>query len=122
MSSNADNLVFKFNGAYNPYPIKVYGVQPYSQFANVSSTFLNLTTANADPRTFLAATPAPAQVAVLGTVPIDFSSAFSAFVGADISVNQGVLNGNSANGMYLHSETIIITNQVTGQVVSRQLL
>jgi hypothetical protein len=100
MTSNSDNLLFKFNGAYNPYPIKVNGTQPYSQFANVSTTFLNLTTANADPRTFIAATPAPAQAATLGPAPIDFSNAFSAFVGADMNLNQGVLNGNSANGMY----------------------
>jgi len=100
MTSNADNLKFKFNAAYNPYPIKAYGVQPYSQFANVSSTFLNLTTATADPRTFIAATPAPAQAASLGSAPIDFSNAFSAFVGADIGLNQGTINGNSANGMY----------------------
>jgi hypothetical protein len=100
MSSNADNLVFHFNAAYNPYPIKAYGVQPYSQFANVSSTFLNLTTATSDPRTFIAATPAPAQVTALGSPPLDFSNAFSAFVGADIGMVQGTINGNSANGMY----------------------
>ncbi len=97
MTSNADNLLFKFNAAYNPYPIKSQGDAPYSQFANVCDTYLSLTTSNQDPRTFIAATPAPSLVTGTG---VDFSSKWSAFVGADIGMIQGTINGNSANGMY----------------------
>jgi len=99
MTSNADNMVFKYNAAYNQYPIKLQGDTPYSQFANISSTFLNLTTATMDPRTFIAATPAPAQLTGK-TAPINFSSLWSAFVGADPGVAQGTINTNSANGVY----------------------
>lgn len=93
MTGNSDNVVYKFNAAFNPYPIKANGNLPYSQFENASSTFLNLTTPVADPRTFIAATPAPALIAG-GKLPGDFT----AYVGADPNIAQGTLNSASANG------------------------
>ncbi len=93
MTSNSDNMVYKFNAAFNPYPIKANGNTPYSQYENVSSTFLNLTTATQDPRTFIAATPAPALITG-GKLPSDFT----AYVGADPNLPQGTLGTNSTNG------------------------
>lgn len=91
MISNADNLVFKYNAAYNPYPIFARGNAPYNNFANIANTILNITTASADPRTFIIATPAPAQITAGKTV-----SDFSAYVGADISTPQATLFNNGS--------------------------
>ena len=95
MSSNTDNLLYKYNTAFNPYPIKANGNTPYSQYSNISKTYLNLTTSKADPRTFIAATPAPAQITSGKNV-----SDFSAYVGSDINIGQSTLLTNSTNGMY----------------------
>jgi hypothetical protein len=91
MTSNADNLVFKYNAAYNPYPIFARGNAPYNNFANIANTILNITTASADPRTFIIATPAPAQITAGKTV-----GDFSAYVGADISTPQATLFNNGS--------------------------
>jgi Starch-binding associating with outer membrane len=98
MTSNADNVNYKFNGAVNFYPIKVSGDTPYSVYANISNTYLNLTTATADPRTFIVATPAPAQLKAGKLV-----SDFTAYVGSDINTGQSTLLINSTNGMYSYT-------------------
>jgi hypothetical protein len=61
----------------------------------MSKTFLDITTANEDPRTFIAATPAPAQIAAGKSI-----SDFTAYVGADIDTVQPNLYTNSQSGLY----------------------
>jgi len=94
MSGNGDNLEFKYNAVYNKYPI----FPNYAQndvYASLCNTFLNITTATQDPRTFIAATPAPAQITAGKTV-----SDFTAYVGADINLGQSALLTNATSGMY----------------------
>lgn len=80
MGSNADNMVFTYNTAYNPYTIFARGNAPYNNYSNICKTFLDITTANLDPRTFIAAIPAPAQITAGKNV-----GDFTAYVGADIN-------------------------------------
>jgi len=94
MKSNSDNMVYKFN-ATNRYPIFSLGYNPYNNFSNIGNTYLSITTATQDPRTFLGATPAPALVAAGKSV-----SDFTAYVGADINQSQPTLLNNSNNGLY----------------------
>lgn len=98
MTSNSDNLVYVYNTAFNPYPIYQLGAQPYNNFANIGKPYLDVTTATQDPRTFVIASPAPAQIAGGKTV-----SDFTAYVGADIDLSQPDLLNNSNNGMYSFS-------------------
>jgi len=95
MTSNSDNMTYKYNTAYNPYPIKANGNTPYSVYSNISDVYLNITTSAADPRTFVVATPAPAQIAGGKAV-----GDFSAYVGSDMNVGQSTLLTNSTNNMY----------------------
>lgn len=78
MTSNADNLAFTFNAAYDNYPHTPKDGN--NNYQNVGSPYLALTTATQDPRTFVAATPAKAELAKGKKV-----DDFSAYVGADIS-------------------------------------
>jgi Starch-binding associating with outer membrane len=90
-TGNADNLKFTFNTAYNAYPIWSRGNGPYNNYSNICNTFLNITTASQDPRTFIAATPAPAQITAGKAV-----SDFTAYVGADINQSLAVLFTNGS--------------------------
>ncbi len=90
-AGNSDNLVFKFNTAYNSYPIWSRGNGPYNNYSNICNTFLSLLTANNDPRTFIAATPAPAQIAAGKSV-----SDFTAYVGGDINLSLSTLFNNGS--------------------------
>ena len=92
MTGNADNMVYKFNAAYNQYPLNN---SPYNNYANISKTFLDITTADQDPRTFAIATPAPAQTAAGKPV-----SDFTAYVGSDVNVSQAALLTSSNAGAY----------------------
>jgi len=89
MESNSDNLAYKFNAAYNPYPI--FNYQSYTYGANIGKTILDITTATKDPRTFVYGTPAPAQYMVAGK-PI---SDFTAYVGASTNTPQAILNAGT---------------------------
>ncbi len=95
LTGNGDNMVFTYNLANNPYPIYARGNAPYNNYANMGKTFLDITTSTNDPRTFIAATPAPAQLTGGKTV-----SDFSAYVGADINLDLATLNVNANNGQY----------------------
>jgi hypothetical protein len=98
MVSNADNVVFKFNTAFNPYPIFQYGNQPYNNFANIGQAFINATAPNQDPRLYIVATPAPAQIAGGKLV-----SDFTAYVGSNDNLTLPTLLNNSNNGQYSFS-------------------
>ncbi|MFC4231354.1 SusD/RagB family nutrient-binding outer membrane lipoprotein [Parasediminibacterium paludis] len=89
--SNSDNLVFKFNTAYNGYPIWTRGNGPYNNYSNICKTFLDTLTAYHDPRTFIAATPAPAQITAGKSI-----SDFTAYVGADINTPIATLFSNGS--------------------------
>ena len=93
MTSHADDLLFTFNSGYNSYPH--YPTDGNNNYQNVGSTYLQLTTATKDPRTFVAATPAPAQLKA-GKTPTDFT----AYVGSDISLPVGDLFNNATAGQY----------------------
>lgn len=98
MTGNGDNMVYKYNSAFNPYPIKARGNQPYNNFANMGKTFMDILTGTQDPRTFLFATPAPVQIASskfggFGKAVGDFT----AYVGSDVNLSQSVLFNNAAD-------------------------
>lgn len=88
LSANSDNMVFKYTSV-NAYPV---ASSAYSANGNICQTYLNLTTAYKDPRTFMAATPAPAQIKVGKSV-----SDFTAYVGADPNLALSQLSANSTN-------------------------
>jgi len=92
--SNADNLQFKFNQLYNPYPPYPY-TGLYADQVNVGDTYLKLTTPVKDPRTFIVASPAPAQLKAGKTI-----ADFTAYVGADNSIPQSILITEAAAGKY----------------------
>jgi hypothetical protein len=97
MSGIADNLQYKYNAVYNKYPIAP-NYSPYDFYEAMNQTFLNITTASQDPRTFVAATPAPAQITGGKLV-----SDFTAYVGADVNVSQATLLINATNGQYSYA-------------------
>ncbi|HEY9001366.1 MAG TPA: SusD/RagB family nutrient-binding outer membrane lipoprotein [Mucilaginibacter sp.] len=98
MTGNSDNVVYQFNAAFNPYPIFQYGAQPYNNFANIGEAYINVTVPNQDPRLFVVATPAPAQVAAGKAV-----SDFTAYVGANDNLVLPDLLDNSNNGEYSYT-------------------
>jgi len=91
-TGNSDNMVFKYNSV-NTYPAVVSA--PYTGNANIGKTYLDLLTANKDPRTFKVATPAPGQISGGKQV-----GDFTAYVGADPNLGLGQLLANSNNNLY----------------------
>jgi len=95
MSSNSDDMIYKFNAAFNPYPIFVDGYQPYNNFGNVGAPYITATAGNQDPRVFVVATPAPAQITGGKSV-----SDFTAYAGSDDNLTLPDLLNNSNGGQY----------------------
>lgn len=91
----SDNLQFTFNAAYNPYPKNPTSLGRDGTRENVGSAFLDLTTSLNDPRTFIAATPAPAQL-IAGKLFTDYS----AYVGAPAGLSMSALGTNAQGGSY----------------------
>lgn len=85
MTDNSDNLVYRYNTAYNPFPM--FNRKSYTYGANIGKTILDITTSTNDPRTFMFATPAPAQYKVAGKAISDFT----AYVGASTNTPQAEL-------------------------------
>jgi hypothetical protein len=78
MTSNSDNVVYKFNSAYNQYPPQRYGYAQYNNCINISKTWINNTVPNKDPRVFALLSP--------GVLSIDANNpvgSFSNYVGQD---------------------------------------
>ena len=94
MVSNNDNMVYKFN-AVNRYPTFGLGLNPYNNYANAGSTYVNIEVATKDPRLFVTTTPAPLLVAGGKAV-----SDFTAYAGSDINLAQSTLLANSNAGQY----------------------
>lgn len=91
-TSNSDNLAFKYN-SINQYPRTPS--DGYNIYENIGATYLNITTTTEDPRTFLVATPAPAQLAAPNNKLI---SDFTAYVGADVTKTLSELNSAAVAG------------------------
>lgn len=102
-TGNADNLQFKFNSQYNQYP--TFYITLYADQLNISNTYLSLTTSVNDPRTFVAATPAPALIKAGKTF-----SDFSAYVGADNGRSQSDLVIEALAGKYSYGNYIRYLN------------
>jgi hypothetical protein len=93
LGSNSDNWAFQFNTAYNTYPHTPNDT--YNARQNAGAAYLSLTTATQDPRTFVTATPAPAQLAAGKQV-----SDFSAYVGSSPALGLSDLSTFSNAGRY----------------------
>jgi hypothetical protein len=91
-TSNSDNLAFIYN-TINQYPRTPS--DGYNIYENIGATYLNITTAAQDPRTFLVATPAPAQLIAPNNKAV---SDFTAYVGADPNLTLSQLNSAAVAG------------------------
>jgi Starch-binding associating with outer membrane len=91
----SDNLQYKFNAAYNPYPKNPTSLGRDGTRENVASAFLDITTTLNDPRTFIAATPAPAKL-IAGKLFTDYA----AYVGAPAGLSMSDLGVNAQGGGY----------------------
>lgn len=87
--SNDDNLTYKFNAAYNPYP--TFNSKSYTYGANIGKTILDITTLTEDPRTFVFGTPSPDQYKIANKSISDFTS----YVGASTNIPQAILNADT---------------------------
>lgn len=114
MTSNADNLANTYLSApsANNYPLYP-NYTPFVGYENMCSTFLNLTTSTNDPRTFIAATPAPAAIAGGKSI-----SDFTAYVGADINLTQSELTTNTTAGMYSYNNYLRYYGNSAGPNIS----
>ncbi len=97
MADNNDNMVYKYNAAYNPYPVNRLGYSPYGYAANINKTLMDILVANKDPRIFAFAIPAPSQLAAPNNKTV---GDFSAYAGADITMSQSIISNNSTAGKY----------------------
>lgn len=107
LASNADNWNFAFNSAYNTYPHTPNDGN--NQYQNAGSAYLALTTATQDPRTFITATPAPAQLAAGKT-----ASDFSAYVGSSPASGLSDLMTGSNAGQYSFTNPLRYYSSVAG--------
>lgn len=113
MTGNSDNLIYRFN-AINRYPTFSLGLNPYNNFANPGSTYVNISVATQDPRLFVTSTPAPLQVS--GGKAI---GDFTAYVGSDINQSQAALLTNSNNGLYSFNSFSRYYNSATGALAEQ---
>lgn len=107
LASNADNWNFVFNSAYNTYPHTPNDAN--NQRQNIGAPYLSLTTATQDPRTFVAATPAPAQLAAGKMV-----SDFSAYVGSSPALGISDLTTRASAGQYSYTNFLRYYSSVAG--------
>ncbi len=95
MGSNDDNLKYTYNAQFNLYPKNPGNLGFNITRENVASTFLKLTTSLSDPRTFIAACPAPAEISG-GKSLTDFT----AYVGASNGTDMGTLGNDAQSDKY----------------------
>jgi len=96
MTGNGDALVYTYNAQFNIYPKNPGNRGQVINREVVGSSFLNLTTSLKDPRTFIAATPAPAQLQA-GKLYSDYAAYVGGNAGDDIGT---VLGPASQGGQY----------------------
>jgi hypothetical protein len=114
MTGNSDNWVYHYlsSPSANNYPL-FPNYTPYIGYENMCNTFITLTAGNQDPRTFIAATPAPAQIAG-GKTPGDFT----AYVGADIGLTYSAITVNNSAGEYSYNNYLRYYGTSSGPNVS----
>lgn len=95
MTGNGDNMAFKYT-AITLYPPNRSGNAPYNNCANINKTFLNLLTANQDPRTFVLTTPALKYITSKAKTVGDFT----AYVGLDNNLAQSGFANFSSDSAY----------------------
>ncbi len=101
MGGIGDNLQYTYNAQFNLFP-KNPGNRGFTVTReNVSSTFLELTTSLNDPRTFIAACPAPAEIDG-GKALTDFT----AYVGASPGDDMGLLGNNAQSDFYSYVNSL----------------
>ena len=115
MTSNADNMKYVYNAATNQYPIIRTGNVSYNNYTNVCKTYLDITTSNLDPRTFIAATPAPIQIKSIATGGMGkVISDFTAYVGADINTSQAAMLTDATSGKYSYGNYLRYYTSASG--------
>ena len=114
LTGNTDNLAYKYlsSPSKNNYPL-FPNYTPYINYSAMCGTFMNLVTANKDPRTFIASTPAPSLIGS-GKSYTDFA----AYTGADIDLTQSVLLANSNSGLYSYNNYLRYYGTSSGPNVS----
>jgi hypothetical protein len=114
MASNSDNLAYHYlsSPAKDNYPL-FPNYTPYIGYENMCNTFINVTAGNNDPRTFIAATPAPAQIAAGKQI-----SDFTAYVGADIGLSYSQITVNNSGGEYSYNNYLRYYGTASGPNVS----
>jgi len=90
-----DNVQYKYNAQFNNYPKNPTSQGRDAHRENIGSAFLDVTTALKDPRTFIAATPAPALLAT-GKSFDDYA----AYKGAPAGLGMSELGVNAQGGQY----------------------
>jgi hypothetical protein len=98
MTSNSDNIVYKFNSAYNQYPPQRYGYAQYNNCINISKTWINATVPNKDPRVLALLSP--------GVLSIDAANpvgSFSNYVGQESDSSISAMKFTFTNNTYLAS-------------------
>jgi hypothetical protein len=109
MADISDNLKYTFNAQFNNYPKNPGNRGQTVAREVVSATFLNLTTSLNDPRTFIAATPAPAQLAA-GKLYSDYA----AYVGGSPGDDMSTLGINSQAGKYSYVNALRYYSTIDG--------
>lgn len=109
LTGNSDNLKYVFNAQFNNYPKNPGNRGQTVAREVVSATFLNLTTSLNDPRTFIAATPAPAQL----TAGKSYSDQ-AAYVGGSPGDDMSTLGVNSQAGKYSYVNALRYYSTIDG--------
>jgi hypothetical protein len=96
MGDLTDNVQYKYNAQFNNYPKNPTSQGRDAHRENIGSAFLDVTTALKDPRTFIAATPAPA---LLNATASNFAD-FAVYKGAPAGLGMSELGVNAQGGQY----------------------
>ena len=96
MTSNDDNLQYKFVAPSNYYPQNPDNFGQNGSRQNMSATYVGLLTQFNDPRVFVTAEPSRYSVDTLKKSPTDFA----AFIGADPGLDLGVMYNNATLQRY----------------------
>lgn len=95
MTGLGDNVQYKYNAQFNNYPKNPTSQGRDAHRENIGSAFLDVTTALRDPRTFIAATPAPKLI----DDGLTFDN-FAAYKGAPAGLSMSELGVNAQGGQY----------------------
>jgi hypothetical protein len=98
MTSNSDNMVYKFNSAYNQFPPQRYGYAQYNNCVNISKTWINATVPNSDPRVIALLSPGPISIDAKNPL-----GSFSTYVGQEQDSSISSMKYTYTNNTYLAS-------------------